>query len=100
MDLYIFPEFETLLRASVLLVALGLLGFLLARRHRFGVVLALIILAVACWQVVVPLVPPAGMSAGNQADLWRQIMPVLFSGLAAVILIMVGVRMRRSRPAA
>jgi hypothetical protein len=96
MDLYIFPEVETLVRASALLFALGLLGFLLAKQHRVGVVLALLILSLACWRVVLPLVPPTDMAAGYQADLWRQIVPVLFSLLAAVVLIVAGVRMRRS----
>ena len=100
MDLYIFPEFEAVLRASALLIAFGLLGFLLARWHRWGAVAVILVIAAACWQLLLPLVPPSTVPPGYRADLWRQIVPALMSALAAGVLTIVGVRTRRSRPAA
>ena len=100
MDLYIFPEFEALLRASALLIAFGLLGFLLARWHRWGAAVAFVVIAAACWQLLLPLVPPSTVPQGYRANLWRQLVPVLLSAVAAIILTRSGGRIRRSRPAA
>ena len=57
------------------------------------------IVAVACWYLLPPLIPPASIPAPGRAEYWRDVQPVVITAVVAVLLSLLGLWRRRVRAA-
>lgn len=96
MDLYIIPEPETVVRAALLLLGAGLAGLLIARHFSYGIGVALCGVVILAWLLVTPLVPPRQLWVRDATGVWQSLAIVLGAALLALILVLVGRRLRRS----
>jgi hypothetical protein len=97
-DLHIIPEFETVVRGAFLLLCAGLAGFLVARHVPYGIGVALGGIVILTWLLLAPLVPPQRLWTREATWLWQYLAWVLRAALLAVVLVLLGGRLRRSRP--
>jgi hypothetical protein len=97
-NLYIIPEFETVVRAAFLLLCTGLAGFIVARYVPYGIGVALVGIVVFTWLLLTPLMPPQRLWAREGTWVWQCMAWILGAALSAVLLVLLGGRLRRSRP--